>query len=144
MCNAARAMMFALGCIQALRCNSNVCPTGVATQDPALVKGLDVGDKSKRVANFHHETVKSFFDVIGAAGIARPADVRPWHIMRRISPTEVRNYSEIYPFLEEGALLGRNVPDEFARAWRAADARHFGDHHASVSSPIVEKAAALT
>ena len=39
MCNAARDMMFAIGCIQALRCNSNQCPTGVATQDPALLMG---------------------------------------------------------------------------------------------------------
>ncbi len=61
MCNAARAMMFALGCIQALRCNTNRCPTGVATQDPDLVRGLHVGDKSARVARFHRETVKSFF-----------------------------------------------------------------------------------
>jgi glutamate synthase domain-containing protein 2 len=125
MCNAARAMMFALGCIQALRCNSNVCPTGVATQDPELVKGLHVGDKSKRVANFHHETIKSFFDVIGAAGISRPGDLRPWHVMRRISPTEVKNYSEIYPFLAEGALLVKNIPDEFARPWSSANASSF-------------------
>jgi glutamate synthase domain-containing protein 2 len=143
MCNAARAMMFALGCIQALRCNSNVCPTGVATQDPDLVKGLHVGDKSKRVANFHHETVRSFFDVIGAAGIARPRDLRPWHVMRRISPTEVRNYSEIYPFLEECALLGRNIPDEFARAWNAASPSQFGDVHVEPVRAQAEEASAL-
>lgn len=65
MCNAARAMMFALGCIQALRCNTNQCPTGVATQDPELVHGLHVGDKSQRVFRFHRETVKSFFEVLG-------------------------------------------------------------------------------
>src|SRR6185312_11537762 len=78
MCNSARGMLFALGCIQALRCNTNACPTGVATQDPALVKGLHVGDKSKRVANFHRETVRSFFEVLGAAGIAEPGALRPW------------------------------------------------------------------
>src|SRR5436190_948250 len=63
MCNAARAMMFAIGCIQALRCNSNHCPTGVATQNPSLVEGLHVGDKSQRVFRYHRETVKSFFEV---------------------------------------------------------------------------------
>ena len=72
MCNAARAMMFALGCIQALRCNTNQCPTGVATQDPELVRGLHVGDKSARVARYHAETVKSFFEVLGAAGFHEP------------------------------------------------------------------------
>jgi len=120
MCNAARAMMFALGCIQALRCNSNTCPTGVATQDPVLVKGLHVGDKATRVANFHRETVKSFFEVLGAAGLSKPQDLQPWHIMRRVSSTETKNYSEIYPFLEPGALLGANLPASFGRAWLAA------------------------
>jgi hypothetical protein len=45
-CNAARAMMFSLGCIQALKCNTNHCPTGVATQDKELMKGLDPTEKS--------------------------------------------------------------------------------------------------
>ena len=61
MCNAARNMMFAIGCIQALRGNSNQCPTGVATRDPALVDGLHVADKSHRVARSHRETVRRFF-----------------------------------------------------------------------------------
>jgi glutamate synthase domain-containing protein 2 len=125
MCNAARAMLFALGCIQALRCNSNNCPTGVATQDPELVKGLDVTDKRQRVANFHRETVKSLFEVLGAAGLSSPTEVRPWHIMRRVGPMEVRNYSEIYPFIESGSLLGNSVPKDFQRPWQAAEAGTF-------------------
>src|SRR5690606_19961033 len=52
-CVSARGMMFALGCIQALRCNTDYCPTGIATQNPALVKGLDVADKAERVRRFH-------------------------------------------------------------------------------------------
>jgi glutamate synthase domain-containing protein 2 len=125
MCNSARGMLFALGCIQALRCNSNMCPTGVATQNPELVKGLHVGNKSQRVANFHRETVKSFFEVLGAAGLASPRDLRPWHIMRRVGPMEVRNYSEIYPFIEPKSLLSKDVPQAFARPWAAARAESF-------------------
>ena len=125
MCNAARAMLFALGCIQALRCNSNACPTGVATQDPELVKGLHVGDKSARVARFHRETVKSFFEVLGAAGLASPRDLRAWHIMRRVSATDTRNYSEIFPILEPGALIAGTTPASFDRAWQAARADRF-------------------
>ncbi len=125
MCNAARAMLFALGCIQALRCNSNACPTGVATQDPELVKGLHVGDKSQRVMRFHRETVKSFFDVLGAAGLASPSDLRAWHIMRRVSATETRNYSEIYPLIEPGALLTGTPSVVYERAWTAARADRF-------------------
>ncbi len=52
LCNSARGMMFALGCIQALECNINSCPTGVATQNPRLVNGLDINSKSKTVAEF--------------------------------------------------------------------------------------------
>lgn len=125
LCNSARGMLFALGCIQALRCNTNACPTGVATQDPELVRGLHVGNKSQRVANFHRETVKSFFEVIGAAGISNPRDLKPWHIQRRTGPMQVLNYSEIYPLLESGVLLSSDVPEPFGRPWHAAKAESF-------------------
>jgi glutamate synthase domain-containing protein 2 len=125
MCNAARAMMFALGCIQALRCNSNKCPTGVATQDPELVAGLDVTDKSVRVARFHKETVHSFFDVLGAAGCERPSDLKSWNVMRRVSTTEIRNFSEIYPLSAPGELIGATPSGTLARAWQAASPDRF-------------------
>jgi glutamate synthase domain-containing protein 2 len=120
MCNAARAMMFALGCIQALRCNTNRCPTGVATQDPELVRGLHVGDKSARVARFHRETVKSFFEVLGAAGLQDPGALKPWYVMRRVNSGEVRSFHEIYPPIEPGALLTSSVNGSVGRAWNAA------------------------
>lgn len=125
MCNAARAMMFAIGCIQALRCNSNKCPTGVATQDPELVAGLHVGDKSERVARYHKETVKSFFEVLGAAGLTRPSELKPWFVMRRVSGTEVKSYSEIYPPVEPGALLAERATGPLRGAWEAASADRF-------------------
>ncbi len=120
MCNAARAMMFALGCIQALRCNTNQCPTGIATQDPELVHGLHVGDKSVRVARFHRETVKSFFEVLGAAGLQDPTQLKPWYLMRRVSSGEVRSYKDIYPAIEPGALLTSSVTGSLGDAWNAA------------------------
>jgi glutamate synthase domain-containing protein 2 len=120
LCNSARGMMFALGCIQALRCNNNTCPTGVATQDPSLYKGLDVGDKSVRVAHFQKATVHSFLEVLGAAGLRHPREIRPWHIQRRISSTEVRHYGELFDFLPPGALLADPVPTGYARAWTQA------------------------
>ena len=85
LCNAARAMMLALGCIQALECNSNTCPTGVATQDKKLMSGLDVNDKKVRVANFHHETVKSAVELMAAAGVKHPDLLHRSFIYRRIS-----------------------------------------------------------
>ena len=118
-------MMFAIGCIQALRCNSNHCPTGVATQNPDLVAGLHVGDKSVRVARYHKETVKSFFEVLGAAGFTRPSELKPWSIMRRVTSTEIRNYSEIYPAIKPGSLLASAVTGSLARAWEAASPDRF-------------------
>jgi glutamate synthase domain-containing protein 2 len=125
MCNAARAMMFAIGCIQALRCNSNQCPTGVATQDPKLVGGLHVGDKSQRVARYHRETVKSFFEVLGAAGLQRPQDLKPWFVMKRVSAMEIRSYADIYPQLTHGQLFTHPEGTGMSRAWEHASATHF-------------------
>jgi len=97
-CYSARAMMMAAGCIQALRCNSNTCPVGVATQQERLVRGLDVADKSIRVANFQEKTVESLMQLSIAAGLSSPEDIERRHIFRRISTTRVKTYAQIYPF----------------------------------------------
>lgn len=101
MVNSARAMMMAVGCIQALECNNNTCPVGVATQNKSLMKGLDVDDKSQRVANFHHETLHSFSELIAASGIVKPSDLEQKHINRRVSMNSVLKYDEIYPYKEK-------------------------------------------
>ncbi len=120
-CNSARGMMLALGCIQALRCNSNTCPAGITTNDPDLMEGLDVEDKAGRVASYHHETLKSAREIVGAMGLASPAELRPWHVMRRTSPTEVKHYGELFEFLAPGALLDEGrLPGSFARAVASA------------------------
>ncbi len=67
-CNSARGFMFSLGCIQALKCNTNECPAGVATQDKMLIKGLVVKEKKERVYNFHKNTVNATIELMGAAG----------------------------------------------------------------------------
>ncbi|MFQ5504546.1 MAG: FMN-binding glutamate synthase family protein [Planctomycetota bacterium] len=124
-CNQARAMMFALGCIQALRCNSNTCPTGVATQDPALVAGLVVGDKAARVCHYHRITVRSLLELVSAAGLEQPSELRPWHVYRRVTQTEVKHLGQVYPMIEEGSILGPEPPKGFARPWHDADADRF-------------------
>jgi glutamate synthase domain-containing protein 2 len=125
-CYAARSMMIALGCIQALKCNSNHCPVGVATQDKSLMAGLVPSDKSVRVANFHRETIQSFSEMLGAIGLERADQLRPWHVMHRISPTETRHYGELYDYLEEGSLLDEtNLPDHYRRAVLAASPETF-------------------
>ena len=113
-CNSARGMMLALGCIQALECNKNTCPTGVATQDPYFMKGLVVGDKVGRVANFHKLTVESFVELMGAAGIDDPEKIGRSHVFRRVFMNLVKTYEEIYPTIPEGCLLdGGDSPIEY-------------------------------
>lgn len=125
MCNAARGMMFALGCIQALQCHANTCPTGVATQNPELVKGLVVEHKWKRVKNFHEATVHSFLELLGAAGYTKPNELKPQAIQRRISATAVKNLGEIYHYIEPGALLRDNIPVEFVEPMQLAQSNSF-------------------
>ncbi len=125
MCNSARGMMLALGCIQALRCNSNSCPVGITTNNPELVSGLDVEIKSKRVQSFHHQTVKSAVELVGAMGFRSTTELRPWHISRRTGPDEIKHYGEIFNYLEKNDLIEGRIPPEFERAVRMASAKSF-------------------
>lgn len=125
LCNSARGMMFALGCIQARRCHTNTCPTGIATQDPWRVQGLVVADKSRRVASYHHNTIRHFLWVLAAAGLEQPSDLKPELLNRRVSLTEIRSYRELYPYLEPGDLLSGDAPDSYLRSWRVADSARF-------------------
>jgi glutamate synthase domain-containing protein 2 len=110
MCNGARAMLLAIGCIQALECNTNTCPTGVATQNPKLSDGLDVNDKKVRVLNYHHETVKACVELMSAAGIKHSKDLHRSHIYRRVSANQIQTYAEMFPYLLRGSLLEAPYP----------------------------------
>ncbi len=114
-CYSARAMMMALGCIQALECNKNTCPVGVATQNPDLMKGLNVNDKKVRVAQFHKETIHAFVELMAAAGLHDPDQINRSHVTMRISPFNTRTYEDIFHYIPEGSLLQKeSVP----RAWK--------------------------
>lgn len=124
-CNAARGFMFALGCIQSLSCHTDRCPTGVATQDKTRARALVVPDKAERVANYHKATLHALAELVAAAGLSHPAELRPCHFHRRVSAREVRSFAELYPPLRPNAL--RDAPDEtpYARAWATAAAERF-------------------
>jgi glutamate synthase domain-containing protein 2 len=92
----ARGMMFALGCIQALQCDSGKCPVGIATQDKSLYKGIDITDKSVRVANFHLNTLKSLEDFIGACGYETTQSIKPNSFFRRVAHNENLSFQDIY------------------------------------------------
>ena len=125
-CYSARAMMMAVGCIQALECNHNTCPTGVATQDDALVKGLVVEDKKHRVANYHKETIVSFIELMAAAGIDDPDKINRAHVNRRIDPNRTRTYNDIFPYIPEGCLLEKStIPAKYRTDMAIADLNSF-------------------
>ncbi len=108
-CYSARAMMLAVGCIQALQCNSNTCPTGVATQDPVLMKGLDPANKRDRVANFHKNTIEAFVEMMAASGLSSASEIRRRHILRRVTMQQVLSYEDLYPVVEASSLLDEKV-----------------------------------
>lgn len=95
-CYTARGMMFALGCIQALICDSGKCPVGVATQNPALYKGLDPTDKGVRVFNFHRNTLKATKEMMEACGFSGVQDVHASKFYRRIDEQTTKSFEEIY------------------------------------------------
>ena len=75
----ARGNMFALGCIQALQCNRNTCPTGVTTHDPDLQKGLVPEEKAIRVANYITNLVKEVGIIAHSCGVKEPRQLRRYH-----------------------------------------------------------------
>ncbi|MBK6990411.1 MAG: FMN-binding glutamate synthase family protein [Chitinophagaceae bacterium] len=125
-CNSARAMMMAVGCIQALQCNTNKCPTGVATQDPSLTVGLVVSDKKHRVANFHEGTVKAFVELLGAAGLDNMDNLTRSHIYRRVSLNEMSTFEEIFPSTTVGSLLDETIPERYASDFKLANINKWG------------------
>ena len=125
LCNSARAMMFALGCIQALRCNMNTCPVGVTTQDPELVRGLVVSDKSERVHRYQQATVNSFLELLAAAGLTHPQQLTPGLIKTRGDHDEVVGLDDMYPTVARGAFLDGKVPHRYAKAWERASSESF-------------------
>ncbi|MEM9340817.1 MAG: FMN-binding glutamate synthase family protein [Bacteroidota bacterium] len=126
LCYSARGMMLAIGCIQSLKCNTNTCPTGVATQDPHYMQALDIQDKAKRTSSFHDSTIESVAEIVGAMGLKTTGDLRPWHRVRRTDFTEIKNYSELFEYLEPGVLLKEPIPHQWERAVKSASSASFG------------------
>ncbi len=124
-CNAARGFMFAVGCIQAQQCHTGSCPTGVATQDPARQRAIVVPDKAQRVASFHRETVRALAELLAAAGLEHPSELRPHHVMRRGHDGRIATFAELYPMLEQGELLAGGGGAQLAPAWAIARSDSF-------------------
>ena len=125
-CNSARGFMFALGCIQAQTCHTGNCPTGVTTQSKLRQRALVPMDKAERVYNFHHNTVHALAELVGASGLAHPRELRPHHIVRRVSANEVRLVSNLIKFVKPGELLeNRAEHSVYTVYWKLADPDSF-------------------
>jgi glutamate synthase domain-containing protein 2 len=124
-CNSARGFMFALGCIQSLSCHTDRCPTGVTTQDPTRNRALSVPLKTDRVFNYHHATLHALAELIAAAGLDHPQDIRPIHFSQRVSSTEVKSLAQLYPSLRPGELIDGTEDARFKDAWAMARAESF-------------------
>jgi glutamate synthase domain-containing protein 2 len=124
-CNAARAFMFSIGCIQSLSCHTDRCPTGVTTQDPTRYRALVTPDKLERVHNYHHATLHALAELTAAGGFSHPEEMKPVHFSRRVSGVEVMSFDHLYPSLRPGELINGTEDARFKRAWALAQAETF-------------------
>jgi glutamate synthase domain-containing protein 2 len=122
--NAARAMMMAVGCIQAQKCHTNTCPVGVATQDPKRARALNVEDKSQRVTRFQQATVVQAQQLISSMGLHGFDELRPTMLMRRLDHTTTKTYADLYEWLQPGELVAGG-PSAWTTDWDAADPDRF-------------------
>jgi glutamate synthase domain-containing protein 2 len=126
LCNSARGMMLALGCVQSLVCHTNRCPTGVTTQDPELMRGLVVEDKYQRVYRFHDETVHALIDLLSSSGLTDSRLLSRAHVYRRIDQRTVLRYDELFPPVDPGSFLEPPYPEPYAELLQHASAKSFG------------------
>ncbi|MGB3622749.1 MAG: FMN-binding glutamate synthase family protein [Ketobacter sp.] len=124
-CNAARAFMFSIGCIQAQRCHTGTCPTGITTQDPGRQRGLVVDVQAERAARFHQKTLLALSDIVAAAGLTHPCDLQPHHLVHRIGATDSKMIDRIYRFLPENSLIEAPDDTHYSQWWHAASAESF-------------------
>src|SRR5438874_3434378 len=124
-CNSARGFMFALGCIQSLSCHTDRCPTGVTTQDPSRARALVVPLKTERVYMYHHATLHALSELVAAAGLEHPQQLRPIHFSQRSSTTEVKSFAKLYPSLRPGELIDGTSDPRYREAWAMARADSF-------------------
>lgn len=122
--NSARAMMLALGCIQSKSCNTNKCPTGVATQDEARAKAVDVDLRAERVRNYQAGTVAAFLELCGALGYSSPSELKPADLYQR-TDSGLRHFDQVYTPLLEQQLLNESIPSAYAEDWMRAEAERF-------------------
>ncbi|MEP6343991.1 MAG: FMN-binding glutamate synthase family protein [Maricaulaceae bacterium] len=122
--NSARAMMLALGCIQARHCHNGNCPTGISTQKASRFNALDVDSKAQRVANYQGANIKNLMKIICGAGLSHPSEITPDYINQRVNSGVTQSYADIYDFIPPKALLtAKTRPESWKKDWKAASSK---------------------
>ncbi|MFP5464073.1 MAG: FMN-binding glutamate synthase family protein [Gammaproteobacteria bacterium] len=104
--NSARGFMFALGCIQAMQCNKNTCPTGVTTHDPRLQRGLVPQDKAERVAHFARNMEKEIAMIAHSCGLPQPRALGRQHARMMVDNGRSIGLEELYPAPRPRSMAG--------------------------------------
>ena len=108
--NSARGFMFALGCIQALQCNKNTCPTGVTTHDKKLQRGLVPEDKAERVARYSESVRKEVGIIAHSCGVSEPRKLRRYHCRMVVDDGRSIPLDELYPYVAGAAPQTESSP----------------------------------
>jgi glutamate synthase domain-containing protein 2 len=124
-CNAARGFMFSLGCVKSMRCHTDTCPTGVATQSAERQHGLLISEKAQQVARFQQAALDALYEIVASAGLRSPDEFTPDGLRQRINSAQMRSINEIYPFIEPGELIDGARNPLLASWWRQADPHSF-------------------
>lgn len=127
-CMSARAMMMAVGCIQAQACHTNKCPVGVTTQNPKLYKALDIEDKGDRVERYHRLTVEEAGQIISTMGCEHPEELTRQMLRRKVTATQSISYETLYRWLTPGELF-EGVEGGWGEDWDYADPDKFTPGH---------------
>lgn len=98
--NTARGFMFSLGCVQAMRCHQNTCPTGITTHDPKLQRGLVVEEKYLRVAHYARNMNKEIDMIAHACGLRHAREFRREHVRRVQADGRSEAFNMLYPYPE--------------------------------------------
>lgn len=125
LCATARGMMLAVGCDQQRECYKGNCAKGIATQDPELLKNFNIRENTHRIYQYHKATVQELMELLSIAGVSHPDQIAPFHLQKRMSPSEVNTLDEIYDFIKPGSLLAPlpwMIPERFRNAWHLAEA----------------------
>jgi hypothetical protein len=84
-----------------------------------------VPHKIERVHNYHHATLHALAELIAAAGLEHPQQIRPIHFTQRTSTTAVQSFAQLYPSLRPGELIDGTSDPRFREAWAMARAESF-------------------